>query len=117
METNYRRCISCRRAAHRSEFWRIVRDHACGRVQFDQGMGRSAYLCPQASCLQAAQKKNRLGRALKVQVPGAIYQTLWQQLEQASSTQTQASQEQHVDQRSVDQKTYPGASSQRVLPS
>jgi hypothetical protein len=47
----------------------------------DQGMGRSVYICPQANCLQAAQKKNRLGRSLKVTVPEGIYQILWQRLE------------------------------------
>ena len=57
MEPNYRRCISCRRVALKQEFWRIVRVYPSGELQLDQGMGRSAYLCPQASCLQAAKKK------------------------------------------------------------
>lgn len=56
MERNYRRCISCRRVALKQEFWRIVRVYPSGELQLDQGMGRSAYLCPQASCLQAAKK-------------------------------------------------------------
>jgi uncharacterized protein len=51
-----------------------------GLVQLDQGMGRSAYLCPQASCLEAAQKKNRLGKTLKATVPPELYQALWQRL-------------------------------------
>jgi uncharacterized protein len=46
----------------------------------DQGMGRSSYLCPTVDCLQAAQKKNRLGRSLKAFVPSEVYQTLWQRL-------------------------------------
>lgn len=57
MQPNYRRCISCRRVGVKQEFWRIVRVYPSGQLQLDQGMGRSAYLCPQASCLQAAQKK------------------------------------------------------------
>lgn len=80
MEPNYRRCISCRRTGHKRAFWRIVRVHSSRQVQLDQGAGRSAYLCPQASCLQAAQKKNRLGRSLKAPVPEQTYQTLWQRL-------------------------------------
>jgi hypothetical protein len=52
-------------------------------------MGRSAYICPQLSCLEAARKKNRLGRSLKVNVPEAIYQELWQRL----STNQQLNQE------------------------
>ncbi|MFM6107187.1 MAG: YlxR family protein, partial [Sphaerospermopsis kisseleviana] len=37
-------------------------------------------ICPQADCLQAAQKKNRLGRSLHGTVPETLYQTLWQRL-------------------------------------
>jgi predicted RNA-binding protein YlxR (DUF448 family) len=43
-------------------------------------MGRSAYLCPQASCLQAARHKNRLGRAIKAIVPEEIFQDLEERL-------------------------------------
>lgn len=82
MEPNYRRCLSCRKIAHKSELWRIVRVHPTGTVELDQGMGRSAYLCPQASCLKTAQRKDRLGRALKASVPESIYQELWKRLAQ-----------------------------------
>lgn len=85
MQNNYRRCISCRTVAPRHEFWRIVRTHPLKSIQLDHGMGRSAYLCPNANCLKAAQKKNRLGRALKAPVPDAIYTVLEQRLE--SNTQ------------------------------
>lgn len=80
MEPNYRRCISCRQAAPKESFWRIVRVYPSRQVQLDKGMGRSAYLCPQASCLKAACQKNRLGRALKASVPEHIYQNLWERL-------------------------------------
>jgi len=80
MKPNYRRCISCRQVGLKEEFWRIVRVFPSSTVQLDQGMGRSAYICPQASCLQAAQKKNRLGRSLHATVPEALYQALWQRL-------------------------------------
>lgn len=83
MEPNYRRCLSCRRTAHRSEFWRIVRLHPSQTVVLDHGMGRSVYLCPQANCLQAAQRKNRLGRVLKAPVPEAVYKLLWDRLHQS----------------------------------
>lgn len=78
MKPNIRRCISCRRPANRTEFWRVVRSHPSGEILLDSGMGRSAYLCPTADCLQVAQKKDRIGRALKTKVPDAIYQQLWQ---------------------------------------
>jgi predicted RNA-binding protein YlxR (DUF448 family) len=85
MQPNYRRCVSCRKVALKQEFWRVVRVHSdAGQstpvVQLDSGMGRSVYLCPQAACLKLAQKKERLGRALKATVADQVYQTLWQRL-------------------------------------
>ncbi|MEM1242276.1 MAG: YlxR family protein [Cyanobacteria bacterium P01_H01_bin.26] len=80
MQPNYRRCVSCRKVANRQHLLRIVRTHPTGAVQFDHGMGRSAYLCPQPSCLHLAQKKNRLGRALKVAIPDTIYRLLHQKI-------------------------------------
>ena len=65
MEPNYLRCISCRKVGLKEDFLRIVRVFPSGKVQLDQGMGRSAYICQQMSCLQASQKKNRLGRSLR----------------------------------------------------
>ncbi|MBW4581861.1 MAG: YlxR family protein [Tildeniella nuda ZEHNDER 1965/U140] len=85
MKPNYRRCVSCRKVALKEEFWRIVRlsspqAHTSSLVELDQGMGRSVYLCPQATCLKLAQKKDRLGRALKAPVADQLYHTLWQRL-------------------------------------
>jgi uncharacterized protein len=80
MLKNHRRCVSCRRVADRTEFWRVVAVHPTHNVQMDVGMGRSAYLCIQSECLTAAQKKNRLGRALKAPVTAEIYQQLWSRL-------------------------------------
>jgi predicted RNA-binding protein YlxR (DUF448 family) len=80
MEPNHRRCVSCRRIAPKVEFWRVIRIYPSQAVQLDQGMGRSAYLCPNAACLKLAQQKNRLGRALKVTVPEPVYQELWLRL-------------------------------------
>jgi uncharacterized protein len=80
MKPNYRRCTSCRKVGLKQEFWRIVRVFPSGQVQLDQGMGRSAYICPNESCLTLAQKKNRLGRSLHAAVPEVLYQELWQRL-------------------------------------
>ncbi|MEB3268310.1 MAG: YlxR family protein [Leptolyngbya sp.] len=85
MEPNYRRCVSCRTVAPKHQFWRIVRHHDTGTVQLDHGMGRSAYLCPQADCLRAAQKKNRLGRALRTAVGDRLYDQLWERLNATGS--------------------------------
>ncbi|MBD3880571.1 YlxR family protein [Phormidium tenue FACHB-886] len=80
MSSNYRRCVSCRRVAPKTDFWRVVRVFPTRTIQLDQGMGRSAYLCPTVDCLQLAQKKDRLGRSLKSPVSKDTYQTLWQRL-------------------------------------
>jgi len=80
MLTRYRRCLSCHRIAPKEAFWRIVRIHPSRTIQLDQGLGRSAYLCPQASCLKLAERKNRLGRSLRSSVPNSIFAALWQRL-------------------------------------
>ena len=80
--------MSCRQVGLKQEFWRIVRVFPSGQVQLDQGMGRSAYICPQTSCLQASQKKNRLGRSLHASVPETLYQSLLQRLTR-TNTQNQ----------------------------
>ena len=85
MKPNYRRCISCRQVAPKSSFWRIIRVYPSRQVQLDQGMGRSAYLCPQEDCLQIARRKNRLGKALKISVPEEIYEQLWGRLSSTPS--------------------------------
>lgn len=80
MKPNYRCCASCRKIAPKEAFWRVVRLYPSHQVQLDRGIGRSAYLCREAECLKAAQKKNRLGRSLKAPVSDELYQTLWQRL-------------------------------------
>lgn len=76
VKQNYRRCISCRQVAPKTSFWRVVRVYPSRSVKLDQGMGRSAYICPNANCLQMARKKDRLGRALKAYIPEHIYLAL-----------------------------------------
>ncbi len=80
MTKDFRRCVSCRKVALRSEFWRVVKCHPSDRIEIDSDdtfrQGRSVYLCPTTECLQLAQKKNRLGKSLKSQVSQEIYQAL-----------------------------------------
>ena len=61
MTKDYRRCVSCRKIAHRSEFWRVMKCYPSNQIIIDRGnifiQGRSAYLCQTASCLQIARKK------------------------------------------------------------
>jgi uncharacterized protein len=85
----HRRCVSCQCIALRDTFWRVVRvpiatmdnlDNESAtkhfQIQLDHGMGRSAYLCQKLSCLQIAQKKNRLGRSLRTQISPEIFDIL-----------------------------------------
>ena len=70
-----RRCVACRELFDRSILWRVIRDHQDG-VLLDQGMGRSAYLCPKESCLEEAQRRKRLHKALRCQVPNSAIEEL-----------------------------------------
>lgn len=87
MLPNHRRCLSCRKVAPKKELLRVVRLYPSHEIAIDMDMGRSAYLCPALSCIQAAQKKDRLGRALRATVPAEIYQRLQQKLAEIHSTQ------------------------------
>ncbi|HIK38715.1 MAG: YlxR family protein [Geminocystis sp.] len=81
-QKNYRRCISCGLYAPKEQFWRVVRNYPDGHITLDKGMGRSAYICPRQDCLEIAQKKKRLAKALKIPIPPEIFQQLWQRLQQ-----------------------------------
>ena len=74
-----RRCVACRELFDRSILWRVIRDHQDG-VLLDQGMGRSAYLCRRESCLEEAQRRKRLHKALRCQVPDSAIEELRKRL-------------------------------------
>ncbi|MEY2857015.1 MAG: hypothetical protein RLZZ74_1327 [Cyanobacteriota bacterium] len=79
-QINYRQCVSCKKVAPKEFFWRVVRVASSYEVQLDQGMGRSAYLCPNIDCLNKAKSKNRLRSALRTKVADHIYQNLQERL-------------------------------------
>ena len=74
-----RRCVACRTLRDRRELWRVVRQ-AGGGVVLDQGMGRSAYVCPQLSCLEETRRRRRLQRALRCPVDESLMEFLMQRL-------------------------------------
>ena len=80
MKPNYRRCVSCRNVAPKQDFWRIIRLASSHQVVLDEGMGRSAYLCPNLNCLTRAKVKHRLRSSLRTKVPEQIYQNLHERL-------------------------------------
>ena len=74
-----RRCVACRQLLDRRQLWRVIRDHQDG-VLLDEGMGRSAYLCPNQDCLEEARRRKRLQKALRCQVQDAVLEALDQRL-------------------------------------
>jgi predicted RNA-binding protein YlxR (DUF448 family) len=63
-----RTCIACRSTSGKRELIRVVRTPE-GAVEVDltgKKAGRGAYICPQASCWEAALKKGRLDSALRL---------------------------------------------------
>ena len=74
-----RRCVTCRQLLDRQQLWRVIRDHQEG-VVLDEGMGRSAYLCPSEACLEEALRRKRLQKALRCQVPKSVVEVLQKRL-------------------------------------
>ena len=74
-----RRCVACRELLDRQQLWRVIR-LAEGGIGLDQGMGRSAYLCPNPVCLEEAKRRRRLQRALRCQVADSIVEALERRL-------------------------------------
>jgi predicted RNA-binding protein YlxR (DUF448 family) len=84
-----RRCVSCRQLLDRRLLWRVIRQQG-KEVVLDQGMGRSAYLCPTSACLLDAKRQKRLQRALRCPVAASIYEDLQRRLEGASAAASEA---------------------------
>lgn len=76
-----RRCVACRELLDRRQLWRVIRLAGGGGLALDAGMGRSAYLCPTASCLEDARRRKRLQRALRCPVDDSTYSALAQRLD------------------------------------
>jgi predicted RNA-binding protein YlxR (DUF448 family) len=74
---------------NRQQLWRIIR-LAEGGIGLDQGMGRSAYLCPNQVCLEEAKRRKRLQRALRCQVAETIVETLEQRLNTSADPASEA---------------------------
>ncbi|QCH14718.1 YlxR family protein [Synechococcus sp. CB0101] len=84
-----RRCVTCRELLDRRLLWRVIR-LADGGLALDQGMGRSAYLCPKRDCLEEARRRKKLQKGLRCQVADSIYAALEQRLHATSSAGSEA---------------------------
>lgn len=73
-----RQCIGCGEMKPKKELVRIIKtpeDEIVLDITGKQN-GRGAYICSSLSCLEKAQKSRALERALKMPVPGEIYESL-----------------------------------------
>ena len=59
-----RLCISCRKTYDRKDLLKITKDHSQGII-FQNGMGRSAYICKSKKCISDSKIKKKLQKALK----------------------------------------------------
>ena len=84
-----RRCVTCRQLLDRQQLWRVIRDHQEG-VVLDEGMGRSAYLCPCEACLEEALRRKRLQKALRCQVPNSVVEVLQKRLNHSFDSAAEA---------------------------
>ena len=57
-------CISCRKTYDRKNLLKITKDHKQG-ILFNEGMGRSAYICQSKTCYSDSKIKKKLQKALK----------------------------------------------------
>ena len=74
-----RRCVACKKLIDRNQLLRVTRDHEDG-VILEGGMGRSAYICPNETCLEEAWKRKRLQKALRCQVQYSVIKELQKRL-------------------------------------
>ena len=72
--TPIRSCVSCRMATGKASLIRVVRTPS-GEVRLDptgKAAGRGAYVCGTKECLALAIKRNKLGRALRCEMPERV---------------------------------------------
>ena len=78
-----RQCLGCREMKPKRELIRVVRSPE-GDISLDfkgKASGRGAYVCPDPQCLKKAIKAKALERALSVQIPSEIYESLEKEME------------------------------------
>lgn len=77
-KTPVRTCVGCRVSSEKKKLIRIVRC-SDGEIRIDptgKTPGRGAYLCGVKECTTQALKSNKLGRALRCEIPEHVKQNL-----------------------------------------
>ena len=84
-----RRCVSCRKVIDRNQLFKVTRDYKDG-VIVEGGIGRSAYICPNETCLEEAWRRKRLQKALRCQVHFNVIERLQEQLNRCNDSISEA---------------------------
>lgn len=77
-----RKCVGCGEQRPKKDLIRIVKNKD-GELFVDftgKANGRGAYICPELKCLQTAQKRKALNRALECEISTEIFERLEQEL-------------------------------------
>ena len=75
-----RLCISCRKTYDRKHLIKITKDHKQG-IMFQEGMGRSAYICKSKKCYSDSKIKKKLQKALKTSLEPEFIDILQKKLQ------------------------------------
>ena len=73
-------CISCRKTYDRKHLMKITKDHKQG-IMFQNGMGRSAYICNSQKCFTDSKIKKKLQKALKISLDSKLIDILEKKLQ------------------------------------
>ncbi len=76
-----RRCVTCKKVEDRIYLFKVTKDYKDG-VILDGGMGRSAYICKNETCLNEAWRRKRLQKALRCPIQRNVIEFLQNQLNQ-----------------------------------
>ena len=77
-----RKCVGCGEMREKREMIRVLKTEKNEIVLDTTGRknGRGAYICPNSSCLEKAEKSKGLERSLKTAIPKEIYQQLSEEM-------------------------------------
>lgn len=81
-KTPLRRCIACGESKEKKNLIRIVKNKEKDIFvdKTNKANGRGAYICIKEDCFEEAEKKKKLSKSLKIEVPNQIYQDLKNEL-------------------------------------